>query len=409
MTNMQSPTKLYLIIILSLPFLGAAQATGLIWDINVPRLPPGKQQIIQEGVAGAFSGVLLQKLVSGEMNEILILAGGTNFSKQPLVTAIENNQAPEKIYHKDIFLLKKEGDKFNWSIANIDLPIGSAYGASINTSKGILLFGGEQRCANGQVVESNSIKLLTLQNDNLAVTEIADMPFTFSKGASAHFEGKVYIVGGIQNGSPSNEVHVYDIDRNLWNKLKPYPGAARVDSTATISTDDQKRPVLFLFSGSSKIDNKHIAQTDGWAITLSETNVRNSWRPMATVSLKKNSDISLLGASSIKISAYETLFLGGYNKQIFDSWLETYQRVLGTEQEKQTQIDFFSKPPEAFKWNKQALVFNSLSNQWSSLGELPFAPNCGAAIQAFANGFLLLNGEIKPGLRTSSVKYAEIH
>ena len=250
-------------------------------------------------------------------------------------------KTPTKIYHKDIFMFTKQDGNYRWELAATRLPLAIAYGASVNSSKGVLLFGGEQVLANGNIVNSNNMQLLALQQQRLTITELGHMPFTFAKGASAYYQGKVYFLGGMQNGIPSNQVSVYDIDKNIWHTLAPYPGAARVNLVATVSTDHQNRPTLFLFSGSSVTGNKNTVQTDGWALTLNASSSESKWRPTPSIAVNGGEKISLLGSSNIKISANETLFLGGYNKQVFDWWLDTYQRVAGRKQEKQAKNRFF--------------------------------------------------------------------
>lgn len=75
----------------------------------------------------------------------------------------------------------------------------------------------------------------------------------------------------------------------------------------------------------------------------------------------------------------------------------------------QVKISFFSQPPKNFNWNKDALLFDSASHTWSNLGETPFLPNGGAAIEQWQDGIVLISGEIKPGVRTPTVKMASFN
>ena len=74
----------------------SAPATELIWDLSLPALPPGKDQSKQIGLAGAFSGILQQQAQSGHKEEIIVVAGGANFSKQALLTTINKDENTNK-------------------------------------------------------------------------------------------------------------------------------------------------------------------------------------------------------------------------------------------------------------------------------------------------------------------------
>ncbi len=67
--------------------------------------------------------------------------------------------------------------------------------------------------------------------------------------------------------------------------------------------------------------------------------------------------------------------------------------------------DYMGMPPADYRWNKDVLVYTISTNSWSTLGENPYLPNCGAAVVPEKDGLLLINGEIKPGLRTPQIKH----
>ncbi|WP_038173118.1 N-acetylneuraminate epimerase [Vibrio pacinii] len=95
-------------------------------------LPKPADQLVQEGVAGAFAG---------ESNGVMIVAGGANF-----------HGAKEAFEQGKMFAHNGFGKAFNpetyvlkgglWS-QSTDLPYGLAYGASFTTDKGVLIVGGE--------------------------------------------------------------------------------------------------------------------------------------------------------------------------------------------------------------------------------------------------------------------------
>jgi hypothetical protein len=77
---------------------GAEPITQLIWE-QLPALPPAQGTDVQPGVAGHFVG---------NHNGAFILAGGVNFPD-----GVPWEKGP-KVYHKDVFVLTKDGDSFGW-------------------------------------------------------------------------------------------------------------------------------------------------------------------------------------------------------------------------------------------------------------------------------------------------------
>jgi len=401
-----SSTFIYFISLTLSTFTVSVNGASLTWQTNLPDLPAPAGELIQHGVAGAYSGVLTTRNETGAQSEVLIVAGGANFSKTPLVDAIKADVAPEKIYHQDIFLLSNnESNAKQWQQTKINLPLGAAYGESFTTEQGILLFGGEVKQTDGSVENTSDIALISYQQGKLRYKKIGKMPVTFAKGGSAYYQGKVYIVGGIQNGKASNNVYSYDIETATWRKEQALTGKSRVSPVVTIHVEEnQKKIQLYVFSGFSTDNNENIALDDGLSLDISTESAK--WQTIAPIKALFDKQLSLIGAATIKVGEQQTLFLGGYNKKTWDDWLKTYQNVKGTKQEKNTKVNFFSQQPLHFSWNKDALLFDSSNQTWTNLGETPFLPNCGAAIEYWQNSIVLINGEIMPGVRTASVKMA---
>lgn len=401
----------FLLFIIFLLFINAifpVNSATLNWQDNLPNLPVPHGGNVQHGVAGAYSGVLKTINKVGEESEVIVVAGGANFSKQPLLDAIKADMAAEKIYHQAIYLLSNSlGEPYQWQQAQINLPLGAAYGKSFNTSKGIMLFGGEVKQPDGSVAKTKDIGLLSFKKGLLSYEKIGEMPFSFAKGAGSYFDGKIYLIGGIQDGKASNKVYSYDVKTSTWQIETPYPGKARIEPVATIHYDENSQAKLYVFSGFSTDNNRNIALDDGLSLNISTTS--KQWQTISLIKPLQEKQLSFIGAAAIKVGAQQTLFLGGFNKKIWDDWLALYQSVKGTDAEKAAKVRYFSQLPQNFNWNKEALLFDSSTQTWSNLGETPFLPNCGAAIQQWQNSIVLINGEIMPGVRTSTVKMAQFN
>ncbi len=392
---------------INLALITSVNAASLTWQANLPNLPAPAGEHIQHGVAGAYSGTLTITTENGAKEEALLVAGGANFSKKSLLNAIQEDVAAEKIYHQDIFLLTQSSND-QWQQSKLSLPLGAAYGKSFTTEQGILLFGGEIKQVDGSVTASSNIALISYLEGSLNYQKIGEMPVTFTKGGGAYSQGKIYIIGGIQNGVASNNVYSYDVSSSTWQKEPPLLGKNRISPVVTIHDNKStSTSQLYVFSGFSINNDENIALNDGLSLNISDKPAK--WQAIAPIQTLLDKQLSLIGAAAIEVSAQQTLFLGGYNKSTWDNWLSKYQNVKGTEQEKAEKIRFFSQAPSSYNWNKDALLFDSSNQSWTNLGETPFLPNCGAAIEHWQNNIVLINGEIKPGVRTNTVKVAHFN
>lgn len=200
-------------------------------------------------------------------------------------------------------------------------------------------------------------------------------------------------------GSAGRSMFALDLDALSagWTEVARFPGPAR-DGAACAVVGGR----LHVFSGLGKTSPDDAAPrvlqdvftydpaTDVWT--------RLDTKPPA----------GFLGASAFALDDDRIGLVGGVNTQIFDGFMvaaasadpendpDGWQRILEA---------FMSMPPEGHKWNTKLWVYSVSANAWSDLADNPFLPNTGAACVTVPNGVLLINGEIKPGLRTPQVKH----
>ncbi|MEX5895483.1 hypothetical protein AB6H17_01770 [Proteus vulgaris] len=68
--------------------------------------------------------------------------------------------------------------------------------------------------------------------------------------------------------------------------------------------------------------------------------------------------------------------------------------------------DYFNKPAEGYFFTEILMEYNAENNQWRLFGVMPFNGTAGSALASDLLKITLINGEIKPGLRTSEVQTA---
>lgn len=118
-------------------------------------LPAIKGETVQEGVAGAFSGM---------SNGVMIIAGGANFSGARLAFEqghMFSHKGIAKSYQSEIYVMRDN----LWS-QSINLPEGLASGLSFTIDAGVLLVGGED----SQREARKDVYLLSWNGDSIEIS-----------------------------------------------------------------------------------------------------------------------------------------------------------------------------------------------------------------------------------------------
>lgn len=316
-------------------------------------------------------------VLSGSYKNFVIVGGGANF---PYETVLNGG---EKKHYPDIYVLEKDKNELKLvDHTTLDHEIG--YGSSITTDKGVYYIGGSPNQEFG-----NDILLLRVDRDKkLKTKKIGDLPFSISDGIAVEKDGKLYIGLGKQNGKDSNKLFEYDLSTSKTKELAPIPGeGSRNQSTAQLLNGN-----LYVFSGGGTT-----AYTDGYKYNIN----KNSWTKVSSVKAA-DKEISLLGASSVKLNQDEMLVIGGFNKEIYDDAVKNLSTLTG-EALAEFKTKYFNADPYKFKWNKEILIYNAKKETWRSIGKVPFDAPCGAGLVLMDKHIFSINGEIKPGVRTNAI------
>lgn len=342
-----------------------------VWEC-AGELPAQKGYEKNIGTVGILYGLLEERYI--------VTGGGANFPHKSVL------EGGAKQMYSDLWLIDTKSE--NKIIEHINLPVEIGYGASVTTEKGIYYIGG----SSNQQADDDILFLTLDENKNLKYEKIGELPFTFQSGAAVEYNGKLYIVGGKQNGTPSNKVYEYNLTNKVIKELPSVPaGRGRTQSVAQILNDS-----LYVFSGGDTT-----AYTDGYKYNF-ET---GKWEEISPVRVN-GKEISLLGAASVKLNKKEMLVIGGFNKEIYDDAVKKLGTLRGQELLK-FKVSYFGADPDDFRWNRDILIYNSETNSWRSIGEIPFNAPCGEGLVIVKNKIYSINGEIKPGVRTPRIYQGE--
>lgn len=323
-----------------------------------------------QGLAAAFCG-----MIDGEV----IVAGGANFPGAPV------QKGGEKVFYDRIYRFVVTAPKGQlmpsgcWEERG-RLPKAMASGASVTCERGVVCIGG----TDGTNL-SNEVWLITRDG----VQELPSLPVALCEHAACYHDGKVYVIGGQSPGHPSGNKAVYVLDlsgQQAWQPLCQMPGKSRLQSIASIQTS-VNGPCLYVFGGYTTKDEpstkgKVQVQTDGLCLDLKTMN----WN------VTKSLPVNVTGGACVNSGYSHIIMMGGFDKDIFE------QRV----NDPNPSLSYFCHPDEWYRFNRQIIVYHTITNSFFTLDENELTARCGASLVCLNNGeFMLVCGESRPAVRST--------
>lgn len=352
----------------------------------------------QQGVSAPFAGIL---------GDVLVVAGGCNF---PEIPAADGGQ---KVYYNRIYILRDPLDKDSKWEGSGHLPTEAAYGVSVTMSEGVVCIGG-----NNAGKSLNTIWLLKWNTDKTSVIAEAlpSLPVAMDNMTGATDGKKIYVAGGNIAGQPGNRCFVLNgLTAAEWNELPEFPGPARVQPVGVVQNSAEESRFYLMGGYQPPVDGKEgIILTDGVSYSPRD----NKWYPVSTIcppgELQPHAMVGMAGAAS---GGQHIVFLGGVNRDRFKEGLDRsslLQEALQTGQDslvaviRQEQADYMRHDPEWYRFNGQLLIYHTLTDSWVTEGYFSELAKAGTAMVPYKGKWLVVNGEIKPGVRSAGVYAIEL-
>jgi sialate O-acetylesterase len=364
------------------------------WE-KLPDLSVGANRT--QGLSGAFAGTI---------DGILFVAGGCNFPNIPVA------DGGSKVFYKSVYCLR-EGSAPNkgWKQCG-DLPYHVGYGVSITLPNGILCIGG---CNNDHKFSDVLLLKWDKQRQRLVIQSFPSLPLAFDNMTGAKVGNYVYIAGGNANGIPSNlcfRLNLHQIDHG-WEQLPSYPEMPRVQPVA-VAQQLNGEACFFLLGGYTPYSDSIQGEvnTNGYVFIPS----LNRWRRIKSPYLF-NQDLSIAGGIGMAFQNRYIIWFGGVNKTIFQyGLLIDHQlmeaKVARNESEVKRhsfqQKNYLSHDVQWYQYNPDVMIYDVKLKKWECLGQSGHAARAGCALITYKNGFIIVGGEIKPGIRSANVYQGHI-
>ena len=352
-------------------FMGACHPTAS----NAPTLSiekmngfPAEDSCFLKGVSALYAGVL-----DGQ----LVMAGGCNFPHIPVA------DGGKKVFYDGIYTAPLSAStELQWKKVG-QLPEASAYGVTVATDNGLILVGGNT--ADRSLAD---VYRLSLQEGVAVLDTLPSLPVTIDNMYGALLGSSLYVVGGNVNGVPSSAMYSLNLESldEGWKEETPVPGNPRVQPVCVAQGGK-----IYVWGGFSTAGEGREAtlSVDGYAYTPAT----KEWKQVATPTDEAGTPVSLGGGVSLPMGEDAILCAGGVNKDIF------LQALQGIHKGK----EYLSRPVEWYQFNRKLLKYDVKSDQWTCLGDYEQGARAGAAMVSDGSSYYIINGELKPGIRTKDI------
>lgn len=222
-----------------------------------------------------------------------------------------------------------------------------------------------------------------------------DLPIGIKNGIGVQIGDRIYV--GL--GSAGGEFYALDTAHPAegWQRKSSFIGPATNGAAAAVIGSK-----IYVFSGNGKPSaeaKSPIIFNDVYAYDVGD----DSWEKLDT-----KTPVGLSGARAVDAGDGKIAIVGGYNKKLFDKYLADVSALdKDREPEKYDNLvrGYMGMKPAEYFWNQKILSFDPSALGWDEYGENPFPANCDPALaRDGSNSFVVVSGEIKPGLRTPATK-----
>lgn len=337
------------------------------------------------GFAGAINGV---------SNDVLIVTGGANFQdKMPW-------EGGKKQYSKEIHVLQKCNDTYSW-IKNTQstLPEPIAYCGSTSTDLGVVYVGGENE--NGLSNKAFILKWNATKNE-VEATSLPNFPVSITNIGLTHIGNVVYAIGGDEATKSSDLFLSLDLTSNNpeWKTLPKLPIA--LANSVVVAQKDKDGIHIYVIGGRTKTSS---GISDLHNTTFAFNIKKQIWESRSTISDGEHTTNFSAGAG-VAVGNHSILIVGGDNGTVFHK-IETYLSLIAQTNSPEEKAKLISDK-NVLNTNhdgfyKGILLYDTLTNTWSKIGELPFLAHVTTTATMWNDKIVLSNGEIKPGIRTPDV------
>ena len=335
---------------------------------------------LAEGLAGAFTGV---------HNDVLIIAGGSNFpEKKPWEGGV-------RIIHDRILAVRKTGDgPVRAEDTGVRLPLPLSDGASVTLPDGVLCIGGQTPSG-----LSADVFLLSLELGEIKILIMPPLPVALRGHKASRIGHMVYVAGGETEEGPSPALMSLNLNDTSggWTGLPDMPLA--VKDFMFVTQTNGEVPALYAIGG--RIRERGEPLTRFVSGVFRYRPAAGMWEERGGIILPDKGQVNIAAAAAAPSGASHIIIIGGDTGEVFN----LVEKAINDIEEGKTEAagirDSLWKNHPGF--NRSVLAYNTITDVWFRAGEWEGqAPAVTSAV--WWDGRLFIpGGETAPGIRTPSI------
>lgn len=342
-----------------------------------------------QGVSAAYAG---------RYGNTLLVAGGCNFPDTPAA------EGGSKVYYDKIFACTSPlSTNAVWTeVGKLKRPM--AYGASVTVPDGVIVIGGSD--AKKSYAD---VSLLQYKNGKLKSVDLPALPIPLAEMCAAYGDGYIYVAGGRTHDDPS--FHAYRLaypGGTAWDSLPEMPGAARLQCVGAIQ-NGAVGPCFYVMGGYTPPTGKTTGVVNADGIYYDP--LTREWHPVGIIA-PNGKAVALVGASAVPSGCAHIVFMGSVNYEIFEKAINRSASRWRAEAKGDLALlnridresaEYMFYPEEWYKFNDELLIYHTLTNTWTTESRSPLLARAGLSVVPFDDSWIVINGESKPGIRSSKV------
>ncbi len=304
----------------------------------------------------------LASVFAGTHGSTLLVGGGANFpDRLPW-------EGGSKVWYDRVWALERPDAAWR-EVGRLARPLG--YGVSISTAEGVI-------CVGGSDVERHYTDVfgLKLKDARLEIKTLPSLPKPVANACGAMIGTTIYIAGGIESPQSTSTLKTfYGLDlsdiSDGWRALEPWPGPGRMLAVSAVQNS-----CFFLVSGTDLSADREGKPIRRYLDDCYRYDPKGGWSRIADIpraAVAAPFPAPTLGASQF-------LVIGGDDG---------------------SKIGFLPAQDHP-GFSNEILSYNTVNNKWTHVGYTP-APRVTAPVVQWGKNWLILSGEVRPGVRSPQV------
>lgn len=342
-----------------------------------------------EGVSAPFAGII---------GNHLVVAGGCNFPDLPAA------EGGAKKFYSHIYSIENPLDTLSkWKIVG-ELPYEVAYGVGISVPEGLICIGG----TDGRQSFGN-VYLLSGSGDRVEIKELPSLPIPLDNMAGGFGGGYVYVAAGQSNGKPTKAAFRMKYPECLsWEQLPDFDGEVRLQACGVVQNGSTSQN-FYLLGGYAPATDTSLCVVHDDAIVYDANGKRWFHTSKFVVDGERK---SLVGANAIVSGSTNIVCVGGVDREVFEAAVNRPNLIKQAEKQKDTasltvllnDADSYMKhDPDWYEFQDELLIYNTITDEWVTESSSEKLSRAGAGLVAYNGHWIVVNGETKPGIRSSDV------